>query len=278
MKQGHLALMFLLIFTACWSVLFVEQQRYDLAINEKQRVERALAGAIENTANVFAEVIHASEKEKQQTLEQAFIDSFYIAMGIVDEEKRRELRMYLPLLALVEEDGICFCYMQEQEKEGIAELASVWSEKIFFPHSEGSSESEKKRILVETLEKESSEIITNYNYIATQYGLSYSFSVPRFLENGEKELNFPMLFVVFQGWPLNSAGNILYENCLDAGLYMKRTRYYSVSKPKDILSPYCVYHISEGSCEAKTNILAEFIREEDAIRQYGALPCEICLP
>jgi len=278
MKQGHLTLMFLLIFTACWSILFVEQQRYDIAVKEKQRVERALIEAIENTSYEFADAIHASEKEKKQTLEQEFLNSFYITMGIMDTEERRELRMYLPLLVLAEEDGAYFCYMQEQEKEGIAELVSVWSEKIFFRHSEGSSEAERKRILVETLEKEASDIITNHNYIAAQYGLSYSFSVPQFLENCEKELNFPMLFVVFQGWPLNGAGNMLYANCMDAGLYMKRTRYYSVSKPKDILSPYCVYHISDGSCEEKINVIAEFVLEEDAICQYGALPCEICIP
>ena len=87
-----------------------------------------------------------------------------------------------------------------------------------------------------------------------------------------------MLFVVFQGWPLNSAGDVLYENCLDAGLYMQRTKLYSVSKPQNILSPYCVYHSLESKCEEEATTIAEYISEEDAIRQYGAIPCKNCIP
>ena len=279
MKQGHLSLIFLVIFVACWSFLYVKQKQYDLVAGEKQRIEQALKQAIENTAENFSEVIYASEAKKKEVLEREFPGSLCFAMGIEDTEENREtIRMHLPMLVLAEEDGAYFCYMEEQERDTITELVSVWSDKLVFPYKEESTAAEKRRILVETLEEKASDIINNHNYIAEQYGLTYLFSVPRFLENYNKELEFPMLFVVFQGWPLDGAGSIVYDNCLDAGLYMKRTKCYSVSKPEDILSPYFVYHNLHSQCVERENLIAEFISEEDAIRQYGAIPCKNCIP
>ena len=278
MKQGHLALLFLLVYVICWSAVFMEQQQFDSILREKQRVERALTEALENASLEFSEVIYASETEKKKKLEEEFLDNFYFSMGVIDGEENREyIRMYFPVFMLVEEDGAYFCYMEEHKKDGIEELVSTWSEKNFFEYPEGSTETEKKIIMTEMIEKKVSEIISKHNYIAEQYGFTYDFSVPRFLENLERKMEFPMLFVVFQGWPLNSVGNIVYENCLDAGLYLQRTNYFSVSRPKDILSPYCVYHKMDSMCKEKQNPIAEYVTEEDAVCRYGAFPCEICI-
>lgn len=279
MKQGHLALCFLLIYVSCWLAVFTEQHRLETVLLEKQRVERALTEALENATIEFSEVIHASEDEKKKTLEQAFLDNFYISTGVIDNEESRDyIRMYFPIFILAEEDGVYFCYLKECKNEGTEGMVSEWSEKIFVEYQEESNGTEKKTALAELIEKKASEIISNHNYIAEQYGFTYDFSVPRFLKDMEYDMEFPMLCVVFQGWPLNSAGNILYENCLDAGLYLRRTNYFSVSKPKDISSPYCTYHKQDSFCEAKENLISEDVTEEEAIRKYGALPCEICIP
>lgn len=279
MKHVHLILVFLLIYVACWSVLCFEQQKYDAALKEKNKVEQALVDAIESAADEFSAKIFASENEKKQALERVFFNSFNIAMGTVETKDTEEhLRMYLPMLALVEEDGAFFYHLQEQKQEKLTEIISVWSDKIIFQYPKGCIEADKKMIIAKTIEEKASEIITNHNHIAEQFGIAYSFSVPRFFVDMDKKLEFPILLVVFQGWPLELSGNVVYENCLDAGLYMKKTKYYSLCKPKDILSPFCVYHIPDSSCIAEEGIIVEFISEEEAICKYGALPCKICMP
>ena len=39
MKQGHLALVFLTIYSICFILLFIEQERYDKVQGEKQIIE-----------------------------------------------------------------------------------------------------------------------------------------------------------------------------------------------------------------------------------------------
>ena len=54
---------------------------------------------------------------------------------------------------LVEAGGAYFCYMEEHKKDGIEELVSTWAEKNFFEYPEGSTETEKKIVMTEMIEK-----------------------------------------------------------------------------------------------------------------------------
>ncbi len=272
--------MFLIIYVICFSLLMVEKENYEGIVEEKKKVEEALLKALEDTARELSKVVYDSDEKRRQLIETVFMDSLYVSLGIFDKKEEQEkFRMYLPMLVLAEEDGAQFYYIKEVNQNEVTELKHVWSEKIDFDIKEEQEEAKKKVIVAEILEKRASEIITNYNYIAAQYGLEYSFYVPKFLQNMEEALEFPMLFVVFQGWPLSLAGDVVYENCLDAGGYLQEVLQYVVELPVSLDETLCYYH--EMDCpdilEEDGYFLEEYMTEKDAITIYGAIPCSICI-
>jgi len=280
MRQGHFSILFFIIFVTCFVLLWKEQKNYDKVLEEKQRIEKALIKAIETTAKEFSDVIHDSTEKKKRIVESVFLESLYVELGIFDKKDEQEkLKMYLPLLVLVEEDGILFYHMQEVYKNGIIELQHVWNEKmmLFFP--ENSVPAKKKQILSQWLEEYASELISEHNYIAEQYGIEYEFSAPDFLQNTAENLEFPMLFVVFQGWPLTSTGDIVYENCIDASVFLQEIEFYVVKLPEDLENTICFYHKKDCRELSREEEIwyVEWVTEEEAVRKYGAFPCEICL-
>ncbi len=222
MKQGHLLLLFLIIYGSCFLLLYCEQKKYDAALDEKQKVEQALLEAIEHAGNQCKKVINDNDEKKKQVIADAFSEAFYVSMGMFQSEQPKEFwRIYIPMLVLVEEEGASFYYMQES-KEQI--LYHDWTEKLYFNFPENCSDAKKKSLMADVLEKEASKIISNHNFIAEQYGFSYRYSLPMFFQDTTQDLEFPMLFVVFQGWPLNVSDMIYYENCLDAGVFLRKKR------------------------------------------------------
>lgn len=281
MKQGHFIMLFLVIYIVCFLTLLAEQTQYDRVLKEKQRIESGLCEAIEDTARNFTAVLYDSAEEKKKVIETTFLESMYVALGVFGQKEEQEkIKMCLPMLVLVEEDGAFFYHMQEVESDGITELQHGWSEKIEFDIPEGTIEAKRKAIIAETLETVASELITEHNYIASQYGLEYTFSAPRFLQNTGEELKLPMLVAVFQGWPLDASAGIFYENCVDAGVYIQETERYIVELPDNLFETVSYYH--KSSCadivKEQGNYIQEPLTKQEAIRQYGAFPCENCIP
>lgn len=223
MKQGHLVILFWIVYAACFLMLSLEQKRYDNVQAEKQKIENALINAIEITGQGYEDMIYESAERKTAYFERNFFEALCIFLdAFQDEEKKELIWMHIPMLALVEEDGAFFYYTTAKQKKSSDILVRKWSEKKKFSYPDNCTEAQKKTIIADALEKAASEIITNHNYIASQYGLSYQFYVPDFLGNAEEKLEFPMLFVVFQGWPLNVSGDITYENCMDAAVFLRK--------------------------------------------------------
>lgn len=281
MKQGHFAVFFMTIYVACFSFLLVEQNRYDKVLAEKMKIEQALLNAIELAGKEFTSAITMSDEKKQQVFEQSFWTAFCVSMGILEEiETQEQIKMFFPLLVLVEEDGAFFYHVQEVMKNDEIELVHMWSERISFSFSEDCSDALRKCVMAETLEKVASEYITNHNYIASQYGISYTFTVPSFLQNTSGTLSFPMFFAVFQGWPLTAAGNVLYENCVDAGGYLQEKEHYVVELPESLEKTESIYHhlsCSKVVPEGK-QFQREYMTEQEVIYKYGAYPCKLCQP
>lgn len=227
MKQGHLLLIFVIIYCNCFLVLYCEQKNYDSILEEKQRVEKALLEAIEYTANQYRVVIKDSEEKKKQVVADAFSDAFYVSMGLFQTLQAEEFwRIHIPMLVLVEEEGAYFYYVKENTESEKRGIVHEWSDKIEFEFPENCSNAKKKACIADSLETTASQIISNHNFIAQQYGMSYRYSLPAFFQDTSRELEFPMLFVVFQGWPLDASGTFFYENCLDAGVFLReKTRF-----------------------------------------------------
>jgi len=277
MRQGHLVLMFFILYMGCFFIIVMEQNRYDRAISEKQQMEQALLNAMEATGKEFTAVTAASEEEKKQVFSATFLESLQLYLGVYENFTwRKEAGLYIPLLILAETDGAFFCYLQEEWNGTEATLCHVWSDKIPYERQYGDSEAEMKASIADLLERKASEYITNHNRIASQYGIIYRYFVPDFLQNTSTELNFPMLFVVFQGWPLTAAGDVFYENCMDVGAFLQKTEHYVITGPVGLSRPYCVYHRMECTALEDAECLG-MAAEQEAVKVYGALPCECCI-
>ena len=279
MKQGHFAVLFSMIFCMCFLELQIEQKRYDRVWEEKQKIENALVNAIEYTAWELTEVIFAPEEAKKKAVEDAFFEALSASLGYVeDTEAQAGLKLYVPLLILVEADGALIFHLEEKKVNNVTTLCSVWADKTVFSIQEESSWSEKKAIISNHLEKETSEFISNHNYIARQYGLEYIFSVPNFLYELEDESKFPMIIAVLQGWPLTASGKLTYENCIDAAAYIQEKKYYWLELPKNLENTVCYFHNTgcEKLSEESGVILERQVTEQEAIWKYGAVVCEIC--
>ena len=95
----------------------------------------------------------------------------------------------------------------------------------------------KKALMADVLEQKASGIITNHNVIAAQYGLSYHYSLPVFFQDTSRLPEFPMLFIVFQGWPINHSRMLYYDACLDAGMFLRQKQDPPVPYPKVLNLP-----------------------------------------
>lgn len=226
MKQGHFLMVFLFIACSCFVSLYVVQKKYDAITKEKQWMESILLQALEDTGNKSKNALKEDEEKKKQMIEAAFSDAFSSFWGrdIVLEEKDF-WRIYIPMLILVEEDGAFFYHLQTDAKQ----LGHIWTDKIYFNIPEECDDAKKKALMVETLEQKASEIISEHNIIASQYGMNYRFYLPLFFQNMHRIPEFPMLFVVFQGWPLDASGTSFYNACIDAGIFL---RPYKKSEPE----------------------------------------------
>ena len=262
-------------------LLSVEQKRYDTALEEKKRVEQNLLYALEDAGRAYENVVNSSDEKRKQALVASFFQALYAAEGILgEEEKQKELCMYIPMLIAAEEDGAYFYYLQETKNGAVREIRHIWSDKIPYEYVDDCTEAEKKNAVATALEKTASEIITNHNYIAGQYGVIYSFYAPKFLQDTTSALHFPMLYAVVQGWPLLAAGKVTYNNCIDAGVYIQKSQKYTVTGPENLERPECRYHVN--SCgllqTEEVTVCRENINRKTAILEYGAYPCEQCIP
>ena len=272
MKQGHLGVLFLTVYVICFMALLMEQKQYDAVLKEKQKVEQALMEAAYATAESYEKVIKEKEEIRKNTVSEVFLESFYVAMNKFDtEEEKNYLGMFIPLVVLAEEDGAFFLYVQEIEKNGGIEFKHGWTEKVLYQNSEGYN-------MTEIIEKKASELVSGHNYIASQFGLSYQFHAPGFLQRTMEEVGVPMLFFVFQGWPLDASREVYYENCIDVGINIREKEKYIVLGPETLSAPFCIYHrpfcqqISENS-----KVLSGNSGLEEAVTLYGAYPCEQCI-
>jgi hypothetical protein len=215
-------LAFLVLYVSCFLTLYCEQKSYDRIIEEKQQIEEVLLEAIEYTAFKCKAVIKDTTDKKTQVIAESFSEALYISMGLFDTTESEEFwRFYVPMLVLVEEEGAYFYSVRANLEESDICIYHEWSDKIVFEVPEECNETRRAAIIADTLEKKASQIISDHNLIASQYGITYQYFLPKFFQNCLLSSEFPVLLVVFQGWPLNTEGTIFYENCLDAGVFLR---------------------------------------------------------
>lgn len=275
MKQGHFAVVFFIVLMLFSQRIYVEQEKYRQVEEEKKALESGLLVAVEKTIGKMRFIVKEEEEVKLKMLEETFFDSWFLQLGISENLEQQELaKMYVPMIAWLEEKGGYFYYTEVVENEGVCILEQRWSQ--FVPYSLVDDSVRREEVIL-YLEQQASYIITEHNRIAQQYGIEYRFHVPSFLGTGAKDTDFPILIVVFQGWPLEAAGEILYENCIDANAYLKETEQYLVELSGEEKERYVYLH--REKCEyilMPENVLQERFTEKEAQEMYGAMPCPYC--
>ena len=117
MKQGHFIALYIIVYFFCFLLLFMEQKTYDDVLEQKEKLEHSLKIAIEETAWSLTSIVKEPIQEKKNRIEQQFFESFYISLGLLQEvEEQEKLKLYCPMVLLVEEDGAFFYYIQEINK------------------------------------------------------------------------------------------------------------------------------------------------------------------
>ena len=129
MKQGHVVLLFAMLYCFCFLSLSVEQTQYNAAWEEKEKIENGLKKAAEQAAYTLIKVMHEPTEVKTQAVERSFFESFYVYMDkFGTTEEVDGLRLYVPMMVLVEENGAIFYQVEEKEEQGLAGLDYCWSE------------------------------------------------------------------------------------------------------------------------------------------------------
>lgn len=216
-----MAIVFILFLVCNHMDVFVCQQEYRKIEAEKERIEESLLYAVNAAAIELTSVMEETDETKLYTYRESFFRALYVRMGIAGvEEEQEKMKLHFPLLAFLTEEGGYFFYTEKTFVNGSWSWEQKWSRKI--PYLLTGEKEMDQKILKEYLEKHVGKIITDHNYIAEQYGIEYEFFVPHFMVDEKEELTLPMMIVVFQGWPLERNRAQFYENCIDAGAYIKR--------------------------------------------------------
>jgi len=216
MKKGHIMLFIWMITLCCFLELVAERQTYLSVKKEKERTEESLVYAVNETVFALRKVMKEEEEVQRKIVEESFFRAFFIRMGIADrEEEQKEMILHIPLIAFFTESGGYFWFTKNTDLH----MKQEWSELVPYPVAD------ERLLTIEDLkaylEENISELLSEHNYIAEQYGVKYKFSVPMFLMD-DRELPLPMVLVFFQGWPLKKNGETYYENCMDAGGYVRK--------------------------------------------------------
>lgn len=273
MKQGHFAMIALFMVVYAFFGIFAERETYRQVQQEKERMEESLLIAVEKTTETMKQVLEEQDEVQLLTLEEEFFESWFIQLGISDKiEEQERMRLHVPMIAWLLEEGGYFYYTEEVSKNGTRVLEPKWSRLI--PYSTG-NEITKDEVIV-WMEQQATTIINEHNRIAVQFGIEYQFFVPYFLGAQPEVLSFPIVVVVFQGWPLKVTGDLWYENCVDASAYIKEKEKYLI----ELSGEEERYHyIHKKECEyilKKENLIQEPLFLEEARKKYGTMMCPYC--
>lgn len=134
----------------------------------------------------------------------------------------------------------------------------------------------RKQSIISSIEKSIAYYINKHNLIATNYGISYQFTLP-IIDNSEwvRSMDYPSMFILFQGHPVGT-GMDRYNRFSFAGAKIRKSEVYYLEQK----SWYYLYH-KDGCTELHKDTytidkLNPYYDEKDCIIQ-GAYACELCI-
>jgi hypothetical protein len=167
-----------------------------------------------------------------------------------------------------------FDYHEIQSQDEYASFRSSRPDSILLSDKE--YETARKAIIINCIESSMADYTSRHNRIASQYGITYNFSLPAIREEEwDGYLDMNSMFVLFQGYPYGDETGEIYNRVSSAAAMInKNDDFYLEQK-----GWYLVYHKSTCSELKKDSTLLfsdePYYSEEDCAKA-GAYACPIC--
>lgn len=133
MKLYHFILTFVIIALTIIVIINIRVDNLNTVINNKHEIDRKLTVAIDDAAKNLIQLDANNEIiVSKESAVNSFFTSLYTSFGILsDKEKQVQLSMYIPVIAVTEEDGYYIYYIDEYiEADGKKNTSRRWSEKL----------------------------------------------------------------------------------------------------------------------------------------------------
>lgn len=309
MRIFHYAIIFAIIAIVFITLRDISYAQVKTTTKETQRLNQEFHKAVDHAVETLSydeqgRIINSGEEATA-----AFFRSIYASFNLLlDPEGEQRLQLYLPLIAIVDEDGIYFNYLAEQANGGTIQLVRTWSERIPYRYEDKDDiyeftlskeawcydttnnlqeiietkdnlELRRVEIIKSTIEENIVSYMNAHNHIAQQYGIVYNFSLP-VMDNSfySRSIEKPTMLVLFQGYPLQGSEEV-YNCAAFGGATLIKKDWYILTEKEG----YYLYHNQD--CEELIDYQTKNPEKEQIIcgnkeecASFGAFPCEECFP
>ena len=138
MDYHHFTILFVVVFLAFSLRATVVVARYEQTADNYTQTERSFYAAADAAGEALCQYGGSGVISDKGAAYEAFIDSMYASLGIMDDPaKREEFLNYIPMFAVLEEDGFYIYFTDEYEKsDGYHYVTKNWSECVPYCYSD----------------------------------------------------------------------------------------------------------------------------------------------
>ncbi len=309
MRIFHYAIIFAIIAIVFITIRDISYAELETSTDETYHLNQEFHKAVDHAVETLSydeqgHIIHSGEDAVT-----AFLDSIYASFDLfLDPEGKQRLQLYLPLIVIVDEDGLYLNYLSEEMKEGSMHLIRMWSSRIPYRYDENNEayeftlskeawhydsegqlleiletkdqlEQRRRETICATIEEFLVTYMNEHNYIAQQYGIVYHFTLPA-MDNSfySRSIEKPTMLVLFQGYPL--VGNEeVYNSVAFGGASLIKKDWYQLTK----MEGYYLYHNQEcvvllDNQEKNPEKEQIICANKEECASLGAFPCQECFP
>ena len=138
MKAHHYGILFTLLALSIFLILDMKTSNVKAIIDERNKMDITLTSAIDDGVNALARSYTKRELlgSKDDGVN-AFLLSLYASLDLTsDPVAQQKLRMYIPVIALTDQNGLYVFHNDEYEASGVTNIAMRWSERYPYAYED----------------------------------------------------------------------------------------------------------------------------------------------
>lgn len=210
------------------------------------------------------------------------LDGFYINYNVADKEGILRNVWTEKMPYSIEENGVVYSFFLGEQRDYIRILDNgtmkegTWQElKNEYPNSEllKHFDEYRRKVIINSIEEKMKFYINQHNRIASQYGITYNFSLPTISDDDWKRtIDDISMMVMFQGYQYGTSRTMVYNRYTIGGARVSKQNMYYIQQSTDGRK---YYH--KEDCELLTDKSDVYTTKKEAAQQ-GAFACPICKP